>query len=632
MKRITLLLFISILSSVLNAQRTATWQKEMDSTIKEMVLDPLTGILIVETKNQLQAVSPQDQDVLWQHTKKELSMNKMSLVDDGAGTVSLDATQMLSKNMDIELIPNTNLFLLTKGTQFLILNIETGDIQFNSVEKGIGLIDQFNFPEQNTFIALVKKGTKYQVVGFNTQTLQTLWEQPIDGSAIIEFLKTKGDEKDPAPKVDKEGNFLICFNRAIYKLDRTTGKILWKQGSRVKFFDYSPQADVVVTYNSQSLAKSFSNTMFLSFKEKGDIEVINNQTGELNFKPMEVKNFNYAEDFGSDVLIGAGNRFNRYDYQTGEKVWKKDPKGSDFSGINKTNQGTYVYTADDEIMHIDQNGEKIWKKPVKITDEKKSETLVLEETPKGNVVYITESHANIVNLKTGEKQWRKDLKLDFDDKRPTLAVYDPTSKNYFIYNDEKFYTFNEQSSERPDEFAKVKIKKEKEVNTMFNIKDILVVTGTGEIMAIDKQGHEVYHKYYKEPGGFGRKFGRFALGAGSMLSDAIGNSSYSVNGGPEQGLFVEKGSMQQGALNDVSMLTGSLGASLKNRFNASKNIDQYSYFFAREGENKVLVKVDRATGKEVDKVKFDTNQPKYEVDVLNHSIFYAKGTTLHVFE
>ncbi|MFV0565520.1 MAG: PQQ-binding-like beta-propeller repeat protein [Flavobacteriaceae bacterium] len=621
-----LMLFIVAIGSV-NAQRSATWQKELDSPIKELVIDQLTGIVIVETQNELQAIAPDKKDIIWKHEKSALGMNKISADEEAV----IDVAEMTSNNMGIELIPNTNLFLLTKGKQFLILNIETGEIKLNSVDKGVDLISFYFFPTKNIIVAFVQKGIKYQVISFDTKNLATVWEQPIEGSSIAEMFKLKSGA-DPAPQVDKDGNYLICFNRTIYKLDKATGEVLWQQGKRIKYFDYSPKSDVVVAYNTESNFNKIKGALKFSLKEKGEISFINNQTGSFNFDALNVENFRYAEDFGTDVLIGAGNRFNRYDYKTGEKKWKKDPKGKRISAINKTSKETYVYTADDEIMHIDANGEKIWKKPVQITDERESETLVLDETDKGNIVYITETHANIVDLNSGDKKWKKDLKLKFDEKRPTLAVADHKTKSYFIYNDEQFFTFTEQTNERPEEFSEVKIKKEKEVENMFNLEDKLVVTGTGEILAIDKGGNELYHIIYKEPGGFGRKLSNTALKIGSGLSYTIANATVSVNGGPEQGLFVEQGSTAQEDLNYFSNVTYGMVTS---RFKA-KNIDKYSYFFAKEGEGenkvKVLVKVDRATGEEVDKIIFNNNRPVYDIDLISQSIFYANGNTLDVFE
>ena len=631
-KKVFLILTLA-LNIGLFAQRQASWELDMKSEIKELVIDPLTGIVIVESQAALQAVSPADKKVIWTHEKSELNLTQAAIdVTAGMSTeVSLDVAKTFSKNLDIELIPNTNLFFLLKGHEFFILDIQTGEIKFNSVEKKLDLVEKYYMPQDNLIIAIVRKGIDYMLVAYDTQTLAVRWEKKLDKSIFSFELSFKGDEGDNAALSDKEGNYFLSFNRTLYKVDKNNGDILWKFGTRVNKFDYTPEKDVLIVYEAESAAKTAMRMMFLSLKKKGDLYVVDNQNGQAKFDKMNVDNFKYAEDFGTDMLIVSGKRFNRYSYDTGEKIWEKSPKGNNFSGIVKTKDGNYVYTADDEIMCIDKNGEKVWKKFVKITNEKESETLILEETDKGNIVYITETQANTVNLATGEKNWKRDLKLKFDEKRPTLAVKDPKTNNYYIYNDEKFYTFNEQTPDRPDEFSEVKIKKEKEVQEMFNIEDKLVVTGIGEIMGLDKTGKEIYHHYYSEPGGFGRGFARTALWMGEAYTGTLGNSTYSVNNGPEQGLFVKSDRMRRN-YSDASSIMGDVRRSMKKRFDGSKNMDNYSYFFAKEEDKKVLVKVDRATGEEVDRVQFFNNRPKYDIDVVTNSIFYAKDNLLRVYE
>ena len=73
-------------------------------------------------------------------------------------------------------------------------------------------------------------------------------------------------------------------------------------------------------------------------------------------------------------------------------------------------------------------------------------------------------------------------------------------------------------------------------------------------------------------------------------------------------------------------------AKFDKRFNAMKQNRDYAFIFAKEetGE-KVLVKVRKADGVEMDKIIFKNNKPNYEIDPATQNIFYVLDNSIQIF-
>jgi hypothetical protein len=63
-----------------------------------------------------------------------------------------------------------------------------------------------------------------------------------------------------------------------------------------------------------------------------------------------------------------------------------------------------------------------------------------------------------------------------------------------------------------------------------------------------------------------------------------------------------------------------------------KQNKDFAYIFAKtETDEKMLVKVRKADGVEVDKVIFKNNHPVYEIDPATQNIFYVLDDSIEIF-
>ena len=293
----------------------------------------------------------------------------------------------------------------------------------------------------------------------------------------------------------------------------------------------------------------------------------------------------------------------------------------------------YLYVAENEMMLINKDGEKLWKKFIEISDEKEDAIVYLGKV-NNKVMYITATYGNMVDYVSGQKLWKRNLK--FNEKRPTMSVYDEEAKSFLVYNDEELYKFDPSVADKPDPFAKVNIKREKELNGMELFPWGVALSGPLEVVGVGKDGQTKYHRNYSQPGELGRQMlkglGRVAQVAGGIASTEIKVSARDANGNEVTGT-ANFGNDVKAAGIAGSIAGGALAAATRKRFNAMKQNQDYSFIFAKDeaSDTKVLVKVRKADGEEVDKIIFENNRPDYEIDPLTESIYYIIGNHLKIF-
>jgi hypothetical protein len=295
------------------------------------------------------------------------------------------------------------------------------------------------------------------------------------------------------------------------------------------------------------------------------------------------------------------------------------------------------------MMLINKDGEKLWKNFIEIADDKEDPIFYLGKVGE-KVMYLTGTYGNMVDYKTGKKLWKRNIQFDKD--RPVLPTYDESTNSYLVYNDEKLYKFNPTIDDKPEPFAKVNIKREKELNSIEMFPWGVALSGPVEVMGVALDGSIKYHLTYNQPGETGRQFlkggamvASFALGATSVATgiqgsewtmttrDANGNETTSVVKQKDKAKLNQSAAAAAGA-GAMAMVAEKFGS----RFNAMKQNKEFSYIFAKtEAGEKMLVKVRKSDGVEVDKLVFKNNHPVYEIDPATQNIFYVQDDSIEIF-
>jgi hypothetical protein len=229
-----------------------------------------------------------------------------------------------------------------------------------------------------------------------------------------------------------------------------------------------------------------------------------------------------------------------------------------------------------------------------------------------------------------------------------LSVFEEENNQFLVYNDENLFKFDSKGTDKPDAFAKVNVKKEKELNSIELFTWGVALSGPTEVMGVSKDGKVLYQKIYTQPGDGGRAWGSALATAGSigLGVSAIGNAAMGSEWtmttidpatGKESTTVVKAKSEAQlrRAANQAAgaAVLGDVSKRLGQRYQAMKQNRDFSYIFAKDEatSKKVLVKVKKEDGTELDKIIFENMRPIYEIDPATQSIYYIFENELRIF-
>lgn len=392
--------------------------------------------------------------------------------------------------------------------KIVVINTLTGKEVYNSANNTGAVFNTQFLPEDNEYLVIGKEGTHVVASLIDLRTGETKWKI-IQGEAKTMFASMftfKSNNTNEA--VTSQNMIYSLYFGKLSAIDRVSGVLQWT-GEQ----EYSK---VFPLENNQNIV-GINNKGFLSSKQY--LNVLESASGKPIWKEaIKTKYIVYLEDWGDKILVAHYNGFNFYNLNGGNKIWKKDAKGSGLKSVIPINKD-YLYIAENEMMLIDQNGEKKWKKTIEISDDKEDEVHYLDMFD-SNVLYLTATYGNMVDYDSGKKIWKRDIK--FNPKRPFLFDYDYDKNIYMIFNDEKLYKFDSKTQDRPKAFVKVNAKREKEINSIELFPWGVSVSGPIEVMGIGNDSIIKYHKTYRQPGDGGRVVGQVASFAGAAYFGVAG--------------------------------------------------------------------------------------------------------------
>ncbi len=532
LRKITVLLLLSVFWA--NAQKSADLKIDLSEKINQIHLNQATGITVAISSKTIYGINTNDSNPLWTINLDDIFITG-TLDKIGKVMASASPEELLNSGLSKGILPINDIINefveVQRGSSYAIIDVQKGAVLMSSKQSEAFVFSHFYIPEiQSVIMPLYanKEGTvqeKSVAMGlFSLKDRNFTWKTELsDGGKFIKIFNAFdfGNYEKVSPRIDANGDVYLYLTGYLMKLDHASGKLVWGRDSSkygVNDFFVSDNGKYLIQLTK---AKGLGGLAGL----KVNIMVADAKTGVNLWKePIKIKTPNFFEDWGDAFLLASYNGFNVHNYVDFEKKWKKGPKGQT-KRVIKTD-GRYIFIEDTDMHFILENGEKKWKKKAEISDNKEDLIFALDEYD-SKIVFVTSTYANIVDRNTGKLIWKKNLK--FNEKRPVIPFYDEASGNYYIYNDEELFKFNIRSTERPDEFSTVKIKKEKEINN-FKLRSNgdFVISGEREIAIIGSDGVPKLQKYYPEAGN--RRLFKSMMVAGSIVS-GIGGATYSMTDG-----------------------------------------------------------------------------------------------------
>lgn len=630
MKKITVVFFLTFISISGFAQRVADEVLKMNSKIEDLIQNPVTGIIVIKEGNVVKGISPETKAEIWSFDANKTIGNITALETlSKTDTDNLFASKRILNSIDgtpyVEALVNYKTVLINSGD---------GKVVYNSADYKYTVFNsQFLYENNEYLVKGVENGKVIaSLIDLNTGAVKWKTEQGDAKSMFSSMFTFKANQSNEA-EVSNNMIYSLYFGK-LSAIDRTNGNLKW-----VGDIEYTK---IFPTQNNKNLVVINSKGLLSS---KQYLNVLDSETGKPIWEDaIKTKYIVYLEDWGTKILVAHNSGFNFYNLNDGSKVWKKDARGDGLKKVIPID-GDYLYVAENEMMLIDKDGQKKWKSFIEISDNKEDAIEYLGKVD-DKVLYLTATYGNMVDYKSGKKIWRGNLK--FNEKRPLLSVFDEENNQFLVYNDEKLFKFDTQLTDKPSAFAKVNVKNEKELNAIELFGWGVALSGPTEVLGVSKEGKVLYQKVYTQPGDGGRAWGKALATAGSIglgvsatgnaimgsewtmttIDPATGKESTSVAKARNESQMKRASNQAAG-----SAVLGEVSKRLGQRYQAMKQNRDFSYIFAKDEatSKKVLVKVKKEDGTELDKIIFENIRPIYEVDPATQSIYYIYENELRIF-
>jgi outer membrane protein assembly factor BamB len=620
---IILTLFLSI---AVFSQRNYDEIIKTDSNVQDLVQNEITGVVVFKEGSTIKGIDPESKKIIWTLTKDDFgSTSVIDILKDP------DFGKIFKDKKDLTSVSNSPYVEAYINSKFIIINTETGKVVYNSSKESFFVTQSDFLPETDEYLLTLKQGDDMAIALLNMKTGTLKWNTVVDKAKSLFSFSLKESANTNIAKVNGSTIYYLLYGK-LYSFEKESGKLNWTAEEEYSRFFVTQNDKNIVVVNSKGI---------LSTKEY--LNVLSTDNGKSIWKEsIKTKRVVYLEDWGTKLLIAHFGGFNFFDLKTGEKIWKKDARGDGLKRVIPIDKD-FLYVAEDEMMLINKDGEKLWKNFIQIADEKEDPIYYLGKVGE-KVMYLTGTYGNMVDYKSGKKLWKRNIQ--FDKNRPVLPTFDEQSNSYLVYNDEKLYKFNPTIDDKPEPFAKVDIKKEKELNSIELFPWGVALSGPVEVMGVAMDGTVKYHKTYDQPGETGRRLlksaaivGSIGMSVGSAVSGIQGSEitmTYRDENGVARTSVVKeenKAKMQQSAdfaagAAAMSILADKFGS----RFNAMKQNKDFAYIFAKaETGEKMLVKVRKSDGVELDKLLFKNVKPIYEIDPATQNIFYVLDNSVQIF-
>jgi len=633
-----LLLVATLLPLISFGQVEVKWNKQFATNIQWQEVSSL-GNLIVCSGEALMGVNTETGDIIWSKSEH--------------ANISIQMYREL---------PNSPFFTIDDNNVIYLIDQFSGDEVFNSVKAGIADIkDYFLMYNSNAIL----------VAGSNPAGDPVMLSVKMSDGSLSWSMNEKFGRIIAANELGNDELLIVTlFNN--YKLNASTGKIIWKEvnskeaaqvnklgafGDLMKTvaenmtsdmdiqlrYYWKPGGDVFYLgsqHEHQSTTTSSSGEPSISYTNNYQAYKISDGSLVWN-EDLEVKGMLghvALMENGLLILPDDGNRtkINLFDYQTKLGLWGKKGRGIVIKG------GIYDYLdSGDGILLVSRTsnnnflnyldpraGVITFEKPVKVDGS------VVGIVPLSNsILYITTESMNILDQSTGLLKWKKSIQTNPD----LTAEYE--GKIYAFDSKSGILKVVDKGNEQVKDLSTTALEFQgKEAPRRLELMaDGIFLHSDQNLAKIDFDGTIKFNEYYPAPREAGWK--RALLYAESVRAAYIGAASYYVAGSMAYveddvrnedalaGEIVSQVGDAYGELGDAAVsYAGKAFKQANARMKATKSGRDFMFIMSKQDKDIVLLKVSKITGKIEGKIALGKDrEPIYAVDDITGQVYYVIG-------
>ncbi len=664
MKQTLMALVFLLLTVNTFAQKATDWTKSFPSKVKWYKITD-AGILVVGTNDALYGVNPSDGKEAWKIDQIENIQEENYDPIEGTPYIVL-AKRTLMKSINS------------------IVDVVTGKLVVDTKTLGIiAVTKRLHMVKSNAilFYGTGKTG-KPTLMMVSLADGAKKWEQ--------EKLFEKKSEQIVSEAGETDDAIFIATNRNIYKLNKSTGEVMYEIDMKSDFpvappkeekkgmmsgFQFGKNIDKDANAQATMTAADFfqrDDKSMIYFWNQDILTAFNVADGKEVWKrvelPSPVTNILFdthgmlvatsektqedmaKENKGGGGLVGkikrsSASKKNRasllcLDMKTGAEKWNSDVDlQGDVMAYKLAGNKLILATARDQgnnyisIVDLDQ-GKSITKKPLPI----KGVIRDLQIVPQG-LYFRTAEQINILDLETGDKTWKK----GFSVKNCSGANAD--EKTGYVYANNTVYKINYEKGDLEEFITGISFDGKEEPGSLQIREKGILLTSDQNASLYAFNGKLVWHSYHPAPGR--TTAGKLLSGLGGLASAVMAAQqaaqaaqlSYAKGyyGSTSPALDQDIKNANANASNFAGAAVSSF-ASISRRFKASKEANNYmamltNFGKSNEAKDAGVVLLDKLTGEPIKKITFgDKKDPDYKLDELGRVVYYhSNGNEIQGF-
>lgn len=603
---------------------------DLESDGKSIFVNTATGIPVLQTMSAYIGLSPKDGSIMW-----EVKRNS-----GAALTESLDSD---SGNKDFDEIPNTPL-VMASGT---LLNVLNGKVLIDGTKNDLRrLRTYYVLPDQDMMLLeIAGKGAIYLYAVNPFENTQLWGVQLRELSGLSQAVSEGNENEDLNPMLNAVGDLIYDNGKYLALIDMKSGELKWNEKLNAGYIYTSKDgARMVVAEKRGGLGGMMSAAPLDGAAAKGvkfgkKLHLLDTETGESVWKKEKKMDGNvlYVTPFEEGFLVVHDEGMNIYSFTDpkGDGRWKKDYKEKGVVNVEKGAEGLMVYFKNKRMLVDPVSGDEKWKKPEKLEKEPGGFLWGLmnyEPLSEQVGVHTVTFYGSYLVVGEGFSSRRfpyNQILVEAD--RIVTAIPEPTEGTR-IGKPRYIIEAIELSEEKVTSKRKVigvkkglaAIDKVENGYFLYNDRGFILMDYSPET-----GWEETMREYYPDPTAALRTLTGIATAAGAMAytttqTSNMLTSSASGNAGAAQAYNNRMNAMTTAG-------DAGFGFATDRKINGRVDND-FAFFFARDGkEGATLFKVDKNTGQEVSKYRFDDLTPLYEIDYVNGRLYYQAKKKFSIF-
>ncbi len=635
MKRSTPFFTLAILfaGSFSFAQRSAEWSVPLPGKAQQIIFQNITGVPIIQTDKSYVGIDPVAQKVAW--------------------TVDRKAAKIISAAEGYD-------FYNMAGTPFVLINnnvIESrsGVAVISKEKNNYKYIDDYEvIPALNSVLVRVTAGggvLRLYLIGM--KDARVTWETDVMKPSLITGMNEEPEEEHVdvplfTSLVSPDQHLIYRYRKNLAVIS-PQGKLLWIEKADPAEVMLSPDGKKVITVKAlvTGIGNSPVSVRYVTKYRSAKMQAFDLKTGKESWK-SDIKvdqNIRWAAAQPDFLAVVWKNGCNIYKYTSGEAIWEDDFKGKRIVDIQPNEKGYLVtFESGYKTMQLDKKGTALWKKPqVLETDDEDADDLPEEgnmdvyQYAKGKILVDAERVRFRPAKGSGMKKWRMALNAG------SRMAYDDSLHNLIILHDNRLHILNPDKNPQVVQSFKDNFENLPAFHTVEFRANTYFLTSSKEFIVFEPATGKLTHRYYVRP--FDVQ-GMFIDMVNAELASNIALLNCKATHNAKTGAWkaerasagllppgtgnteLQKADSQRSAADALDFASSLMPPA---RVEAFKQSRDFAWYFTKDKSGNVLVKINKDTGEETDRLIFDDARPIYQVDEIQRRVYYAGNNVLKVF-